>query len=221
MTRALILSGEGRYCDAWHPFGATSARLAGIAGRLGHTVEITEDLEERLADLDGVDVLIVNAAEGPVTAAHEAALAGLQAFLGRGGGVLAIHVGASTLIGMPEWEGVTGMAWVGGVSMHPKLGPAHVLVHPERHAIAATLHDFDLVDERYCYLRVARDVVPFLSHEHAGTIHPLAWARRYEKARIVTDTLGHSVESFDSTDHEVLIRRSLQWLTGTLAPLPT
>jgi type 1 glutamine amidotransferase len=216
MAKALILSGGGRYSDPWHPFAATSMRLAGIAESLGHTVEIAEELEERLVDLSGVDVVVVNAAGGPVTAAHDASISGMRAFLARGGGVLAIHVGASNLIGMPEWERVTGMSWIDGVSMHPKLGLAHVLVHPERHAIAGPLRDFDLVDERYCYVRVASDVVPFVSHEHEGTNQPLAWARQYGNARIVADALGHGVESYDSREHHELILRSFQWLTGTL-----
>jgi type 1 glutamine amidotransferase len=215
-VKALILSGGGRYSDPWHPFGATSTRLAGIGERLGLTVEIAEELEARLVDLRGVDVVVANAAAGPVTDDHEAAVSGLRAFLARGGGILAVHVGASTLIGMPDWEDVTGMAWIAGVSMHPALGPAHVNVHPDRHAIAAGVDDFDLVDERYCHLRVAPDVVPFVSHEHEGTNQPLAWARRYGNARIVTDALGHGESSFDSPEHTQLIRRSFQWLAGTL-----
>jgi hypothetical protein len=218
MTRTLVLSGGGRYRDPWHPFAATSARLAEIAESLGHTVELAEELEERLVDLDGVDVIVVNAADGPVTDAHDAAVAGLNAFLARGGGVLGIHVGASTLIGMPEWEGVTGMRWIAGVSMHPPLGPSHVLVHPEVHPIAAPLHDFDLLDERYCHLRLAPDVVPFVSHDHEGANQPLVWARNFGNARIVTNALGHGVESYDSAEHHELILRSFQWLTGTLPP---
>ena len=216
MPRTLILSGGGRWADPWHPFAATSARLAGIAESLGHSVEIVEELEERLADLDGVDVIVANAADGPVTAAHEAAVAGVHGFLARGGGVLAMHVGASTVIGMPEWEGVTGMRWVQGVSMHPPLGPSHVLVHPGVHAIAAPIRDFDLFDERYCQLRVATDLAPFVSHEHEGTDQPLAWARSYGPARVVANCLGHGVESYDSPEHRELLLRSFRWLTGTL-----
>jgi len=216
MTRTLILSGGGRYADPWHPFAATSARIAAIAESLGHEVEVAEELEERLVDLDGVDVVAVNAADGPVTDAHEAAAAGIHAFLARGGGVLAIHVGASNLIGMPDWETVTGMKWVTGVSMHPPLGPSHVLVHPERHVIAAPLHDFDLLDERYCHLRLAPDLAPFVSHDHDGTAEPLVWARTRGRARVVTDALGHGVESYDSPEHRELLLRSFRWLTGTL-----
>jgi type 1 glutamine amidotransferase len=88
-------------------------------------------------------------------------------------------------------------------------------VHPERHPIAAPLDDFDLIDERYCYLRVDSEVVAFVSHEHENTDQPLAWARDHGTARIVVDALGHGVESYDSTEHHELILRSFQWLTRT------
>jgi hypothetical protein len=65
------------------------------------------------------------------------------------------------------------MTWIDGVSMHHPLGPWHVLVHPERHVIAATSTDFDLLDERYWDLRLAPDVVPFVSHEFERVDHPL------------------------------------------------
>jgi hypothetical protein len=48
MTRvsdALLVSGSGPYADAWHSFPETSARIAGIIGELGLSVEITEDVE--------------------------------------------------------------------------------------------------------------------------------------------------------------------------------
>lgn len=217
MAKAVVLSGGGRYADPWHPFGATSVRLAALAASLGHDVEIAEEVEERLVDLRSVDLVIVNAAAGPVTSAHDAAIAGMRAFLASGGGVLAVHVGASSLVDMPEWERVTGMHWIQGVSMHPPVGLARVLVHPERHVIAGSLDDFDLVDERYCQLRLAPDIVPFVSHDHEGTNQPLVWARRYGNARVVTDALGHGVESFDAPEHAELLLRSFQWLTGTLA----
>jgi len=36
MTRSLILSGGGAYADPWHPFAATSERIAAVLEALGH-----------------------------------------------------------------------------------------------------------------------------------------------------------------------------------------
>lgn len=215
MTRSLILSGGGAYADPWHPFAATSQRLAGILTALGHDVDVSESVAESVADLRGYDLVAVNAAAGPDTA-REAARAGLAAALDRGIGVLAVHVGGCALLRLPMWESVTGAAWVSGSSMHPKAGPCRVITYPERHLICASVHDFDVFDERYSWLRIAPDVIPLAAHEHAGELHPLLWARAYRASRVVTDLLGHDGRSYDSPAHRELIARAARWLTREL-----
>jgi uncharacterized protein len=65
VTRSLILSGGGEYRDPWHPFAATSRRIADLLASLGHEVEISESVADRVADLRGWDLIAVNAAAGP------------------------------------------------------------------------------------------------------------------------------------------------------------
>jgi hypothetical protein len=134
MTRSVILSGGGLYRDPWHPFALTSGRLAKILGQAGHQVEIEENVAGRVADLGDADVIVVNAAAGPEQDTT-AAQAGLQAALSRGIGILAVHVGVTTLLGWPEWQAVTGAAWVRGQTMHPPAGPCTVRTYPGRHVI--------------------------------------------------------------------------------------
>ena len=215
MTRSLILSGGGAYADPWHPFAATSERIADVLAALGHHVEISELVADRAADLRGWDMIVVNAASGPQAADISTAQAGLTAALDRGLGVLAVHVGACTLLRLPEWESVTGAAWISGRSMHPKVGPCRIITYPGRHPICAPVADFDITDERYAYLRTAPDIVPLAVHEHAGELHPLLWARKRGKSRIVTDLLGHDERSYDSPEHRQLISRAARWLTLT------
>ena len=215
MPRSLILSGGGAYRDPWHPFAATSERLAGLLRSLGHQVEVSEGVADRVADLRGWDLIVVNAAAGP-EADTGAAAAGLLAALDRGAGVLAIHVGITTLLRLPAWESVTGAAWITGRSMHPKAGPGRIITYPGRHLICAPVTDFDIVDERYSYLRTAPDIVPLAAHEHAGKVHPLLWARTRGRSRVVADALGHDERSYESAAHRQLISRSAQWLTRTL-----
>ena len=109
--------------------------------------------------------------------------------------MLAVHVGACTLLRLPLWESVTGAAWVGGQSTHPKAGPV-----PDQHLSRAASHhepvaDFDIVDERYAFLRTAPDIVPLAAHEYEGRVHPLLWARERGPSRVVTDLLGHDARS--------------------------
>lgn len=214
MTRSLILSGGGAYADPWHPFAATSERIAGILTALGHEVEICDHVADRVADLRGWDLIAVNAASGP-QAGTSAAQAGLSAALDRGLNVLAVHVGACTLLRLPAWESVTGAAWTAR-SMHPRAGPCRIITYPDRHPICAPVADFDLVDERYTCLRTAPDIVPLAAHEHAGELHPLLWARTRGASRIVADLLGHDERSYDSPAHRELLTRAARWLTGQI-----
>ncbi|HEY0247073.1 MAG TPA: ThuA domain-containing protein [Gryllotalpicola sp.] len=213
MTSALILSGGGLYSDPWHPFAETSEGIAGILAGIGFETEIREDVEDALVDLDGIDLIVPNAAAGPESDKRAPARAGVLAFLARGGGVFALHTGTSGLVGIPEWEGVTGMAWVEG-SGHPPAGPSRVNVHAEVHPIAAALTDFELWDERYSRLRLADDVTPFVTHELDGVTHPLVWAHGRGAARVVVDTLGHDGRSFDSPEHRLIVERGARWATG-------
>ena len=59
--KALLLSGEGRYADEWHPFSETSAILASMLTGAGWHVEQTGDVEAALAAIgDDVDLLVTN-----------------------------------------------------------------------------------------------------------------------------------------------------------------
>ena len=44
MADVVLISGSGPYADPWHPFPATSGRIAGIIEDLGYTVKIIEDV---------------------------------------------------------------------------------------------------------------------------------------------------------------------------------
>jgi uncharacterized protein len=216
-VRAVVLSGGGAYADPWHPFAATSELLAEIVGEAADEVEIDEDIEARLKDLSAVDLLIVNAARGPVTPTHAEAQTGLEEFLNRGGGVIAVHVGVCALLNLAGWPEITGAAWVDGQSGHPPLGLAHIRTFPDRHPVVGPIEDFDLVDERYTNLGFGTTPpVPLAAHDLDGTLHPLVWVRSRGPARIVSDSLGHGTESYDSPAHVTLLQRAALWATHRL-----
>jgi uncharacterized protein len=213
VTRSLVLSGAGPYADAWHDFAATSPRLASILAGVGHDVEITEDIPGRLLDLAGVDLLVVNATEGPTGDGGVSARTALDEFLARGGGILAVHVGVCRLLDVPSWSQITGAGWMRGQTMHPPIDRCRVDVSPLAHPIAARSESFELFDERYSHLDLGEGNTVFATHQHDGRAHPLLWARASGGSRVVSDVLGHGVESYDCAEHRALIARSAQWLT--------
>lgn len=221
---ALVLSGGGRYADRWHPFAETSQRIAAIVQDQGYDVEISADIDRRLsraggADMPGLMVLnIGDPSQGEAGPSHDdldgSAREGLLRYLRAGHPLLAFHSSATSLASVPEWEEILGGVWVRGTSMHPEYSRARIRVHSDRHPIVSGLHDFDVSDERYTYLRTAPDLVPLATHEHDGSEFPLIWARKYGSARVVYDALGHDTASYDSQPHRELIARAVRWLDG-------
>lgn len=231
--RALILSGAGRYADPWHPYPETSARLASLVGEAGYDVEVRDDVDAALATLgDDVRLLVVNAGDpdGPDASGVEpatgraaaAAIAGvddgaLEAAIGRGVGILAMHSAASSLRDYPAFHRALGGRWEDVVSWHPPFGETHVHV-VGNHAIREGLGDFTVDDERYTALRLHDVIEPIAEHEEGRFRHPLVWARELGRSRLVYDALGHDTRSYDSAEHRALIARALEWLSHVPAP---
>lgn len=214
---ARILSGAGRYQDPWHPFARTSARLAELLDEAGFTASVEEDVDRGFADLRGVDLLVCNfGAPREAAPEDERSRQGLLEYLSRGAPLLALHVVATSLPSVPEWEAILGGIWVRGTTMHPPLDLAHIHVHADRHAIVAPVRDFDVEDERYTHLRVAPDLVPLAGHLEAGAEQPLLWARHYRGAPVVFDALGHDERSYAAPEHREIVRRAARWLVGRL-----
>lgn len=229
-SRVLLLSGAGRYSDPWHPFAQTSARVAEVLREAGLDVTVSEDVDAALARLgaDAPELLVVNigAADGPLAlgvpaapqdpARDAAARDGLLAHLGAGRPVLALHVSATSLGFVPEWEGILGGIWVRGTTMHPDYDRARIHVETDAHPIVAGIRDFDTDDERYSWMRVDPAVRALAWQEHQGVQHPLLWTHEYQGTPVVYDALGHDGASYDSAESRELVARSARWLLEQL-----
>lgn len=215
--RAVIASGAGRYADPWHPFAATSARLAEALRADGWEVAVDDDVDRALAHLSGADLLVVNAGDPWRDGSHElehradpAADAGLRAAIARGIGIVAVHAALSTLRDHPAWRAAIGGEWVPGRSRHPPLGDARVRVTDPAHPITARMPGLDLVDERYADLAVDAGAHVLAMHDVDGADHPAVWVRE-EPARVVVSTLGHDERAYDCADLVTLLQRAARW----------
>lgn len=217
MKRALILSGEGRYADPWHPFALTSDRLAQLLISQGAEVEVSGDVDARMASLptDPPDLLVVNIGDPalnfpgePAPSAEARGRGGLLAYLASGRSLLGAHAAITSLRGVPEWPSILGGLWVRGQSFHPDYAPFSVTV--ERSDITDDLADFEVEDELYSNLALEPDNAVVASH---GDI-PLVWRRTFGAAgaRVVYDALGHDGAAYESAGHRALLRRCITWL---------
>lgn len=216
--RAVILSGAGRYADAWHDFAATSAEVARVLTGMGLQVAVRPLTPAGVAELCDGDLLVVNAGgKGDVLddepeEGWAEAFARLAAFRARGGALLGLHASTMTLRDWPEWTGWLGGLWVEGRSMHPPIGEAQVLVSDHAHPITEGLADFSVFDERYSLLDRFPAVRVLLHHEHEGSREPLVWVLDDAAGRRVYDALGHDARSFASPARVELLEREVRWL---------
>ena len=219
---ALIVTGTGRYADPWHPLAETSAAIADILTADGWRVAVNADVDGALADLapsraaaeHDIDLLVVNAADpwrnGETGfGVPEDSIVGLDAALGRGVGVLAMHTAVASLRDYPTWAAAIGAIWLPEVSMHPLLDAACVEI--VEHPLTSGMQNFSLLDERYCWLQAVGSRTVLAQHTLDGVQHPLAWVRANGDSRIACDVLGHDTRSYESEEHRELVRRLAQW----------
>jgi uncharacterized protein len=218
---ALLLTGTGRYADPWHPFEETTAALESLLSEAGFSVTIPEDVDtalERLADDAPPSLLAVNIGlprDGRPSPGTPEARAGLSCWLSRGGPLLAAHVSSTSLLDLPEWEVALGGRWVRGTSMHPDYGPARINLHTDSGPLVQGLQDFELMDERYCYLRTSPEITVHATHHHEGIEHPVIWSlTRNDKGRTFYDALGHDSAAYTSPEHRELLSRAIAWLAS-------
>jgi type 1 glutamine amidotransferase len=215
MPDVILISGGGPYADPWHPFPATSGRIASIVESLGYRVKITEDVEAGLADPGPCRLLVINIgnpSKPRPAEIIEAVRVGIEDHLSAGGAVLGMHSSATSLTTLPEWPEILGGRWVRGHSMHPPQSRTRISITAVHHPITSGLTDFTIFDERYSYLETRADVTVLCEHSHDGLRHPLVWARETDRYRAAYDGLGHDTASYDSTGHVILLRRIVRWL---------
>ncbi|WP_245861235.1 ThuA domain-containing protein [Microbacterium aurantiacum] len=215
--RAVIASGSGRYADPWHPFDRTSPLLARVLEPAGFDVEIDDDVDHAMANLQGVDLVVVNAGDpwrsaDSAGAAPRASTSGFAAALERGIGVLAVHSALSSLRDYPEWAPAIGGMWVPGLSWHP---PADIAdITGGELPSGPTIEAFAVFDERYARLQQFGERQVVATHLVDGAVEPTAWVRQHGASRIAVDTLGHDEESYASAGHRALLARLAGWLTS-------
>jgi type 1 glutamine amidotransferase len=215
--RAVIATGTGRYGDPWHPFPATSARIAAALRSDGWDVTVDDDVDHALATLDGADLLVVNAGdpwrEGSTELSHRAdpaADAGLRAAIARGIGLIAIHAALSTLRDHPAWREAIGGEWQPGLSWHPPVGDARVSIVDGDHPVTEGMPPIDVFDERYSDLVVDDGARVLAVHDVDGVEHPAVWVRE-QPTRAVVSSLGHDERAFDAPAHVALLQRAARW----------
>jgi hypothetical protein len=212
-----------------HSFATTSALLADCLASAGIESDVCSDVDAGLTELGAYDLLTVNGLWWTMAQERFAPLRTEHAFrLGRssrtavtrhlaaGRGVLSVHTACICFDDWPEWGAIVGARWDWGRSYHPPPGDVRVTVAADSHPIVAGVDGFGLVDELYCALDVADDIVTLATArpEAGGTREPVMWILRTGGGRVACDTLGHDERAYASAPHRMLLARAGAWAAG-------
>lgn len=218
-ARALVLSGHGRYEDAWHDHAGVSHRLAELLGEMGIKTRVRSMLLGCTEGICDYNLVVVNGGWGRVDpdfdGTHEDWLPTHEEFYRfakSGGAILVYHQGINSFTDSPYWEEVVGGNWVRGTTYHPKISDAHFEVLTDAHPITEGLGDIEIYDERYTKLTVGPHVIPLVRHRELDRDWTVVWVHEHGGVRVVYDALGHQVAAIDHPQRQELLRREIAWL---------
>ena len=138
----------------------------------------------------------------------------ISSYVASGGGLLAIHTACVCFDDWAGWGVLLGASWDWEQSSHEPVGDAVIDPAGHPHPITHEVESFTVTDEIYESLAVRSETKTLLSCERAGAAQPVLWARSHGDGRVVVDTLGHSTESLNLAAHDLVLRRSAQWVLG-------
>ena len=219
---ALVLTGGHS-----HPAELSGPALAAVLAEVGLTASFEEDIETALCSLavTGPDLLVVNALrwtmghprygefreEWALSPSDEARDA-VEAWVGDGGALLALHTALVCFDDWPGWGDLLGGSWDWDRSHHPDLGPVVVECSAE-HSLTRGLGEFTVDDECYVDLDRRADLEVVATMTVPGEEpQPAAWLRTVGEGRVAASTLGHDLRSLDEPGHRALLGRLVGWL---------
>ena len=225
----LILTG-----GIFHPFKESSHALEKILLKEGIESEITEDIEYGLKKIDEgyYDLLTIYALRWSMKSGSKykpyrnqwefnISASGqkyIHKFLKKGGGIFGLHTAAICFDQWKDWISILGGKWIWGKSGHLPFGVVNTRIEAIKHPITKNIKPFDIEDEVFADLKIAKDITPLLSAQVEGQEkwYPVLWARNFSNGRIVYDALGHDARSINHPEHAKIIRRSANWAIGNL-----
>lgn len=140
-----------------------------------------------------------------------------------GGGMLGLHTAAICFDDWPEWKTLLGVGWVWGQSFHPEFGPVRVKLAERQHPFLRGLSDFELNDEVFQRLETF-GATPLMhaqvQSDPEKAWHPMLWAHRHGRGRVVYDALGHDPGSIAHPVHAQILTRAALWAAGAVGAEP-
>ena len=133
-----------------------------------------------------------------------------RTFVGRGGGVLAVHSATASYKATPAYFEILGGRFVG----HGPVGP--IIVQPAEAAdpIFGGIGPFTVRDELYLH-ELQPDIRVHFTATYQGKAEPMVWTREVGAGRVCYLCPGHRAASMRVPAVQEILRRGVHWVCGT------
>lgn len=84
------------------------------------------------------------------------------------------------------------------------------IVDPQ-HPVTRGLKDFEIHDETYNLFDVFPGVTPLLTTTESTSGKTIAWAKEYDKSRVIYLQLGHDHLAFENPNYRKLVHQAIRW----------
>jgi type 1 glutamine amidotransferase len=207
--RIVLVSGAKDHGIDEHDYPLWLERWSDLLRTADHVTVVTAKDWSSPEDLAHADVMAWYSANSQWTADKSR---DLDAFLGRGGGLVVIHYALNGTRAPEELARRIGLAWIDGRSKF-RHGPLDLVIpKASRHPITTGFDRIHLVDESYWNLmgNLAR-VTMLASGVEEGKAQPLLWTMEHGKVRVFCSVPGHFTWTFDDPLFRILILRGTCW----------
>jgi len=197
--------------------------LAQIAERLGRHSFVTENAAVfNDQQLSRFSVVILNSTSGDfLTPGQRAAFA---RFVERGGGVVALHAAGDNSHEDPWYvETIVGARFIGHPGGPDHIQPARLTLAEPRHPVLAGIRlPWSPPDEWYSFAhspaRSGMEVLARIDEASyrpgdiaMGADHPVIWLNPETRGRVIYSALGHTPESYDDPNHQLILTNAIRW----------
>ncbi len=89
----------------------------------------------------------------------------------------------------------------------------HFRIHvaDPNHPVTRGVTDFDTHDEAYKWFDVAEDCHSLLTTDEPESNKVIAWAKKYERARVVFIQSGHDHFAYENPNYQQILRQAILW----------
>ena len=184
------------------PYRGRRALHQALAELEGFSFHHVRSLEQLPTEVDQYAALVLYFHQQAITAS---ALARLDSFVKKGGGILAIHSATASFKNEPHYFEIIGGQFTGHGAVED------FVVRPVKSDIFTGMGEFTVKDELYMHDLQPGIEVHFAA-QHEGQDVPVVWTHCYGKGKVCYAVPGHTTESMKHPVMEEILQRGLMWV---------